>query len=228
MKVLIVDDTTFMRTTIRRILEQQNIQDIYEAENGLEALTKYKILRPDLVIMDISMPVMDGIESVRLIKAFDLKANVIICSLQGQKANVMEAIKAGARSFLVKPVKADKLLAEIAKLSLSKARAAEKPVKSDGVAPVDQAVAAVDEAIAVADEDIASQLAELQGMTDSEEDFCKSEDYMKGVEAGYLEARREIATNMVRLGLAMDVITSCVELTEEEVEDLKIEYRLGF
>lgn len=221
MKVLIVDDTTFMRTTIRRILEQQNIQDIYEAENGLEALTKYKILRPDLVIMDISMPVMDGIESVRLIKAFDLKANVIICSLQGQKANVMEAIKAGARSFLVKPVKADKLLAEIAKLSLSKARAAEKPVKSDGVAPVDQAVAVVDE-------DIASQLAELQGMTDSEEDFCKSEDYMKGVEAGYLEARREIATNMVRLGLAMDVITSCVELTEEEVEDLKIEYRLGF
>lgn len=221
MKVLIVDDTTFMRTTIRRILEQQNIQDIYEAENGLEALTKYKILRPDLVIMDISMPVMDGIESVRLIKAFDLKANVIICSLQGQKANVMEAIKAGARSFLVKPVKADKLLAEIAKLSLSKARAAEKPVKSDGVAAVDQAVA-------VADEDIASQLAELQGMTDSEEDFCKSEDYMKGVEAGYLEARREIATNMVRLGLAMDVITSCVELTEEEVEDLKIEYRLGF
>lgn len=203
MKILIVDDTTFMRTTIRRLLEQQNMMDNYEAVDGLEALTKYKIIRPDVVIMDISMPVMDGIEAVKLIKAFDPGANIIICSLQGQKANVMEAIRAGAKSFLVKPVKQEKLLAEISKLRNNGTKASEEEEK-----------------------EVARKLDELKDLSDSDEDLRNSEDFLLGVESGYLEARREIATNMVRIGISMDQIMKCVELSEEEIEDIKIEYRL--
>ncbi len=227
MKVLIVDDTTFMRRTIRRILEEQNQHEIYEAEDGLEALTKYKIIRPNLVIMDISMPVMDGIEAVKLIKVFDSQANIIICSLQGQKANVMEAIKAGARSFLVKPIKPEKLLAEIVKLPMdfskihtNDSQGKDLLNKGDNV----QEGYSIEET----DETIAERLSALKMMTDSAEDENRSEDYLKGVEAGYVEARREIAINMVRIGIDVNLIMKCVELSEEELDDFKIEYKLGF
>lgn len=100
------------------------------------------------------MPKMDGIEAVKLIRTYDENANIIMCSLQGQRANVMEAIKAGAKSYLVKPLKEDKLLLEIQKLQLN------------------------------------------------------------------------IATNMIRQGIALEVVMSCVELSQEEVEAFKKAYNL--
>ena len=222
MRVLIVDDTTFMRTTLRRFLEQQHITDVFEAVNGLDGLTKYKLQRPDLVLMDISMPVMDGIEAVKLIKAFDKNANIIICSLQGQKSNVMEAIKSGARSFLVKPIKPEKLLAEIVKCKqLMEKRitlAAEaEPVSEGDAIPLE-----------TVDAQLAAQLNELESMTDSEEDEIKSEEFLRGVEAGYLEARSEFTANMLRAGVDRELIKHCVELADEELDDICIAYKLGF
>lgn len=203
MKVLIVDDTAFMRATIRRIFEQLPDYELSEAVNGLEAVKKYKLLRPDLVIMDISMPVMDGIEAVRQIKAFDLQANIIICSLQGQKNNVMEAIKAGARSFLVKPIKKEKLMAEISKL----------PKRSEK------------EPLPVVEEN-EEWLAHLAEISDSPDNLRNSETYLKGLEDGYLEARKEIATNMIRYGLDMETIMSCVEITDKMLKEFKEDYKL--
>lgn len=216
MRILIVDDTTFMRATIKRLLEEQGAHELFEAENGLEATTKYKILNPDLVIMDISMPIMDGIEAVKLIKAYDVNANVIICSLQGQREYVMEAIKSGAKSFLVKPVKKDKLFAEMAKLAI-KPKAGKSSNALEGFENLSQEEM---------DERIAKQLGEIQALTESLEDVQKSEEFLKGVETGYLEARRELTINMVKFGLSLDVIQKCVELSEEDIEDFKVQYKL--
>lgn len=196
MVVLIVDDATFMRVTIRRFLEKNNIKVIYEAVNGKEAVSKYKSLSPDLVIMDISMPIMNGIEAVTAIREFDPLANVIICSLQGQKHNVMQAIKAGAKGFLLKPIQEEKLMNEIKKLSLG-----------DGV---------------VGDE----RLERLKEITSAVEGVQESLDYMRGVEAGYLECRREIATNMLRLAVDRDIIARCVELSEDEIMKYGDEYNI--
>lgn len=222
MKVLIVDDTTFMRTTLRRFLEQQHITDVFEAVNGLDGLTKYKLQRPDLVLMDISMPVMDGIEAVKLIKAFDNKANIIICSLQGQKSNVMEAIKSGARSFLVKPIKSEKLLAEIVKSKKLMEKRSVLAVESELLSEVESNPSEV------ADAHLVARLNELECMTDSEEDEIKSEAYLRGVEAGYLEARSEFTANMLRAGMNHELIKHCVELTDEELDDIRIAYKIGF
>jgi len=196
MVVLIVDDTTFMRFTIRRFLEKNNITTIYEAVNGKDAVTKYKTISPDLVIMDISMPVMNGIDAVIAIRKVNPEANVIICSLQGQKQNVMEAIKAGARGFLLKPFKEDKLMNEIKKLSL-----ADMPVSSE-------------------------RLEQLKAITGAVEGVQESLDYMRGVEAGYLECRREIATNMLHLAVERDIISKCVELSEDEIMKYGDEYNI--
>ena len=203
MKVLIVDDTAFMRATIRRVLEKTSEYEIFEAINGLDAVRKYKMLSPDFVIMDISMPVMDGIEAVRQIKDFDREANIIICSLQGQKSNVMEAIRSGARSFLVKPVKQEKLMAEISKLPKRSEKKPQPPV-----------------------EETEEWLAHLEEISDSPDNLKKSEAYLKGLEDGYLEARKEIATNMIRFGISLETIMSCVEITDDLLKEFKEEYNL--
>jgi len=116
MKVLITDDATFMRMTIRKILEENGIEVIGEACNGKEAISKYKELMPDLVTMDITMPVKNGIEAIKGIIEFDPKAKILACSAMGQEPMVIEAIKSGAKSFIVKPFQADKLLFEINKV----------------------------------------------------------------------------------------------------------------
>ena len=221
MRVLIVDDTTFMRATIRRVLEEQGRHDIFEAENGLEAVSKYKIVSPHLVIMDISMPVMDGIEAVKLIKAYDNQANIIICSLQGQRENVMEAIKAGAKSFLVKPIKREKLFAEMAKLPLT-SKLDKNSTKSESL----DLKAFEDLTPEEMDERIALKLQEANALTNSIEEEKKSEEYLAGVEMGYLEARREITVNMLKLGIDFELIKNCVEVSEEDIENYKIEYKL--
>jgi two-component system chemotaxis response regulator CheY len=115
-KVLIVDDAAFMRMMIKDILEKNGFDVIGEANNGIKAVELYKAERPDVVTMDITMPDMDGIEAVKAIKAFDPTAKIIMCSAMGQQTMVMDAIRAGAKDFIVKPFQADRVLEAIKKV----------------------------------------------------------------------------------------------------------------
>ncbi len=115
-KVLIVDDAAFMRMMIKDILEKNGFEVIGEASNGLKALEIYKKEKPDVVTMDITMPDMDGIEAVKEIKNFDPAAKVIMCSAMGQQSMVMDAIRAGAKDFIVKPFQADRVLDAVRKV----------------------------------------------------------------------------------------------------------------
>ena len=115
-KVLIVDDASFMRAMIKDILVKNGYEVIGEARNGLDAFEKYKSLNPDIVTMDITMPEVDGIEAVRMIKEYDKSAKVIMCSAMGQQSMVIEALKAGAKDYIVKPFAADRVLAAINKI----------------------------------------------------------------------------------------------------------------
>lgn len=108
-RILVVDDTLFMRVKLKGLLEKWEHQVVGEAANGLEAVEKFKELGPDIVLMDITMPVMDGIVALKKIKAFDEKATVIMVSALGQESSVMEAIRAGACNYLVKPIQDNKL-----------------------------------------------------------------------------------------------------------------------
>jgi len=104
-RVMIVDDAAFMRLSIRQILEKNGFEVIAEASNGQEAITKYFECKPDLVTMDISMPVLGGIEAVKQICTKDKSAKVIMVSAMGQESIVRDAIINGAKSFVVKPFK---------------------------------------------------------------------------------------------------------------------------
>ncbi|MDN2453732.1 response regulator [Lactobacillus sp. UCMA15818] len=109
-RVLIVDDAVFMRMKLRDILEKNGYEVAEEAENGQDAFDKYQAAKPDLVTMDITMPEVDGIESLKLIKNFDGNAKVVMCSAMGQQGMVMEAIRAGAVDFIVKPFDTDRVI----------------------------------------------------------------------------------------------------------------------
>ncbi|MFL0269682.1 response regulator [Candidatus Clostridium radicumherbarum] len=115
-RVLIVDDAAFMRMMIKDILEKNGFQIIGEANNGIKAVELYKKEKPDIVTMDITMPDMDGIEAVKEIRAFDPAAKVVMCSAMGQQTMVMDAIRAGARDFIVKPFQPDRVLEAIRKV----------------------------------------------------------------------------------------------------------------
>ncbi|AHA30096.1 two-component system response regulator [Exiguobacterium sp. Leaf187] len=114
-KVLIVDDAAFMRMMIKEILSKNGYDVVGEAENGLEAVSKYKELTPDLVTLDITMPEMDGISALKEIKAINPAAKVIMCSAMGQQSMVIDAIQAGAKDFIVKPFQADRVLEAVSK-----------------------------------------------------------------------------------------------------------------
>lgn len=114
-KILIVDDAAFMRMMIKDILTKNGYTVVGEAENGAVAVESYKELKPDLVIMDITMPEMDGIEAVRRIKADDPSARIIMCSAMGQQAMVIDAIQAGARDFVVKPFQPERVIEAVKK-----------------------------------------------------------------------------------------------------------------
>ena len=98
-KVMICDDAAFMRMMIKDILTKNGYEIAAEAENGQKAVEKYPEAKPDLVLMDITMPEMDGIEALKKIKALDPGAKIIMCSAMGQQAMVIEAIQAGAKDF---------------------------------------------------------------------------------------------------------------------------------
>ena len=104
-KVLIVDDTAFMRLSIRTMLENNGLEIVGEAENGRIAIKKYAETQPDVVTMDITMPEMSGIEALSAIRKYDPNAKVVIVSAMGQESLVKEAIMKGAISFIVKPFK---------------------------------------------------------------------------------------------------------------------------
>ena len=108
--VLICDDAVFMRTMISDILEESGYEIVGQAESGVQAIERYKALRPDLVTMDIVMPDMGGIDAVREITKFDPAAKVLMCSAMGQQALVVEAIQAGAKDFVVKPFQPSRVL----------------------------------------------------------------------------------------------------------------------
>lgn len=115
-RVLIVDDAAFMRMMIKDILEKNGYEVVGEANNGIKAVEMFKKETPDVVTMDITMPDMDGIEAVKAIRQIDPNAKVIMCSAMGQQTMVMDAIRAGARDFIVKPFQADRVLEAIKKV----------------------------------------------------------------------------------------------------------------
>ncbi len=102
-RILIVDDAAFMRTTLSTILEKESFEIVGKAENGKEAVELYKKEHPDLVTMDITMPVMNGIDAIKEICAYDPQAKIVVCSAMGQQKVVVEAIDEGAKDFIVKP-----------------------------------------------------------------------------------------------------------------------------
>jgi two-component system chemotaxis response regulator CheY len=108
--VLICDDAIFMRTMVGDILTQAGFEIVGEAETGVQAVEKYKLLRPDLVTMDIVMPDMGGIDAVKEITTWDPNAKVVMCSAMGQQALVNEALQAGASDFVVKPFQPNRVI----------------------------------------------------------------------------------------------------------------------
>jgi two-component system chemotaxis response regulator CheY len=114
-KILIVDDAAFMRTIITDILVKNGFEIAGEASTGVEAIKKYKELSPDLVTLDITMPEMDGITSLKEIKKFDPDAKIIMCSAMGQQVIVIDAIQAGAKDFVVKPFQAERVVEAVKK-----------------------------------------------------------------------------------------------------------------
>lgn len=109
-KILIVDDAAFMRKVICDTLSKNGYTDLHEAVDGADAVEKYFELKPDLVLMDITMPNMDGLEALKAIRAKDSNANVVMCSAMGQETMVVEAVQSGIKDFIVKPFKEDRLL----------------------------------------------------------------------------------------------------------------------
>ncbi|MET3697974.1 two-component system chemotaxis response regulator CheY [Bacillus oleivorans] len=114
-KILVVDDAAFMRMMIKDILTKNGFDVVAEAENGAQAVEKFKEHHPDLVTMDITMPELDGISALKEIKKLNSDAKVIMCSAMGQQAMVIDAIQAGAKDFIVKPFQADRVIEAIRK-----------------------------------------------------------------------------------------------------------------
>jgi two-component system, chemotaxis family, chemotaxis protein CheY len=101
--VLIADDSRFIRNLLKNILQEEGFQVFYEAPDGLSAVSLYKEKSPDIVLLDLTMPILNGIDALKNIIDYDPIANVIICSAMGQNRLIMEAIKSGAKDFIVKP-----------------------------------------------------------------------------------------------------------------------------
>jgi two-component system, chemotaxis family, chemotaxis protein CheY len=117
-RILIVDDASFMRMMLRNILSSHGYQIVGEAENGLKAIEAFEKLKPDIVLVDLIMPEMGGIEAVKRIVQINPKAKIVICSAMGQQALVVEAMQAGARDFIIKPFQPTSVIEAVQKLEL--------------------------------------------------------------------------------------------------------------
>ncbi len=114
-RIVIADDLSFMRMVQREILLEKGYEVVAEASDGLEAIDKYKQYNPDVIILDITMPHMNGLEAMHKILDYDKDAKIIICSALGQQQIIVEAIKAGVRDFIVKPFKPERVITAIEK-----------------------------------------------------------------------------------------------------------------
>ena len=114
-RVLVVDDAAFMRKVVSDALNRGGHEVIGEAANGAEAVARYQELQPELTTLDITMPEMDGLTALREIIAIDPGARVIMCSALGQESKVLESIKLGAKDFVVKPFKPDRVIEAVGK-----------------------------------------------------------------------------------------------------------------
>ena len=115
-KILTVDDAAFMRRIIKTTLRKAGYTEIYEAADGVQAIERYNQLKPNLVLMDITMPNMNGLNALKAIRAADPNANVVMCTAMGQESMVIEAIRSGAKDFVVKPFKPERILSMVASI----------------------------------------------------------------------------------------------------------------
>lgn len=113
LSVLIVDDAIFMRTVLKKMLSEEDFNIVGEANNGKEAIEKAEALRPDIVTLDITMPEMDGVTALSEILKVSPDSKVIMCSAMGQQPMVIEAIKNGAKDFIVKPFQKSRVMQAI-------------------------------------------------------------------------------------------------------------------
>jgi len=115
-RIMLVDDADFMRLVLKDVLTKNGYEVVAEAKDGREAIEKYREVLPDLILMDVTMPGMDGLEALKEIRKFNPEAKVVMCSALSQKVVVFEAIKAGAATFVVKPFDADLLIHTVKKV----------------------------------------------------------------------------------------------------------------
>jgi two-component system chemotaxis response regulator CheY len=114
-RVLVVDDAAFMRKMVSDALAQGGHEVVGEAGNGSEAIEQYQALKPEVTTLDITMPEKDGLDALKEIVSIDPSARVVMCSALGQESKVLEAIKAGAKDFVVKPFQPDRVLEAVSK-----------------------------------------------------------------------------------------------------------------
>ena len=114
-RVLVVDDAAFMRKMVSDALAKGGHEVVGEAGNGTEAVERFQELGPELTTLDITMPEKDGLEALKEIMALDPKARVVMCSALGQESKVLQAIKSGAKDFVVKPFQPDRVLEAVSK-----------------------------------------------------------------------------------------------------------------
>lgn len=114
-KIMIVDDAEFLRVRLKNILDTEGYE-VCQAENGDKAVSTYKAEHPDVVLMDVTMPEMDGLAALKEIVSFDPQAKVVMLTALGQESVVLDAVKSGARDFIVKPFEHDRVMKAISKL----------------------------------------------------------------------------------------------------------------
>lgn len=114
-RILIVDDAEFLRVRLTKMLDTDGYE-VYQAENGAKAVATYREVRPDVVLMDVTMPEMDGLTALKEIVSFDPRARVVMLTALGQESVVLEAVKSGARDFVVKPFEHERVRKAISKL----------------------------------------------------------------------------------------------------------------
>ncbi len=114
-RIVLADDLSFMRMVQKEILEEKGYEIVGEAADGFEAVDRFKSLKPDVIILDITMPNMNGLDAMHKIFEFDKTAKIIICSALGQQQLIVEAIKAGVKDFIVKPFKPERIISAIEK-----------------------------------------------------------------------------------------------------------------
>lgn len=115
-RVLVVDDLPFMRSLLRDILTDAGMAVAAEAEDGRQALIAYLASEPDIVLLDIAMPVMDGLTALRKLRILDRQARVVMCSALGEQEMIVRAIQFGARDFVVKPFRPERVVSAISKV----------------------------------------------------------------------------------------------------------------